>query len=232
MVRSLRRGRYFIAFFLTSAVFIIGILLGYLISEYRASTIEDVTKSQRLDYDSLQLQYLFINSFLQEKNCPAAMKALDKNLHDLELTRLKLEAYLSSPISGTKDFDMLKREYLQSEVRYWLFLKQTEEVCKEEKDSVSVLYLYSNENCPDCVTQGMILTYLKDKFNEKILVFALDSDFSQEPLIGILKDSYNITSVPSLIIQNQTYQGLMSQEEVLSVICDHYKSSPDECAGY
>ena len=185
---------------------------------------------QRMDYDSLQLQYLYINTFVQEKNCGAAMKALDKNLNDLELTRMKLEAYLSTPIAGTKEFDVLKREYLQSEVRYWLFLKQTEEVCKNEQDSVSVLYFYSNQQCPDCVTQGMVLTYLKDKFKEKLLVFALDSDFAQEPLIGILKDSYNITSVPSLIIQNEPYQGLKTKEELLPIICKQYKSQPDGCS--
>ena len=227
IVRSLRRGRYFIAFFLTAAIFIIGILLGYLISEYRSSNIADLSKVQRLDYDSLQLQYLYINTFVQQKNCPAAMKALDKSLSDLEMTRLKLEAYLSSPISGTKDFDLLKREYLLAEVRYWLFLKQTEGVCK--KDSVSILYFYSNQNCPDCVTQGMILTYMKDKFKDKLLVFALDSDFGEEPIINILKDSYSITSVPAMIIQDKKYDGLKTREELLSVICGDYQSLPDEC---
>lgn len=228
IVRSLRKGRYFIAFFLTAAVFIIGILLGFLVSDYRSSSIDDVTKSQRLDYDSLQLQYVYINAFLKENNCEAAMKALDKNLNDLELTRLKLEAYLSSPVSDKKDLNILKREYLLAEVRYWLFLKQTEGVC-EDTDRVSVLYFYSNEDCPDCVTQGVILTYLKDKLEERFLVFALDYNFGEEPLIDILKDSYNITSVPSIVVQNKSYPGLKTEGEILSIICGYYKVIPEGC---
>ncbi len=228
MIRSFRRGRYVIAFFLTSAIFIIGILFGFIIADYRSSNIADLSKVQRLDYDSLQLQYLYINSFLQQKNCPAAMTALNKNLHDLEMTRLKLEAYISSPVGGgSKEFELVKREYLLAEIRYWLFLKQTEGVCKD--DSVPVLYFYSNNNCPDCVTQGMILTYLKDKFKEKLLIFSLDADFVSEPLIGILKDSYNITSVPAMVIKNSTYQGLKTKEELITFICRGYESTPKEC---
>ncbi|MEM4244705.1 MAG: thioredoxin family protein [Candidatus Nanoarchaeia archaeon] len=228
MIRSFRRGRYVIAFFLTSAIFIIGILLGFIIADYRSSDIEDLSKVQRLDYDSLQLQYLYINNFLQQKNCPAAMSALNKNLYDLEMTRLKLESYISNPVGGgSKEFDIVKREYLLAEIRYWLFLKQIEGICKD--DSVTLLYFYSNENCPDCVTQGMILTYLKDKLKDRLLIFSLDADFVSEPLVGILKDSYNITSVPAVVIQNSTYQGLRTREELKTLICKQYDSTPKEC---
>ncbi len=227
VVRSLRKGRYIVAFFLTSAIFIIGILLGSLISEYRSSAISDLSKAQRLDYDSLQLQYLQIGVFLQQKDCAAAAKALDKNLNALEMTRLKLEGYMSTPVSGTKDFDILKREYLLAEIRYWFLLKQTENVCK--RDAVSLLYFYSTSNCQDCSTQGTILTYLKDKLGDKLLVFSLDSGFSQEPMIDILKNAYDIKSTPSMIIQNQKYDGLHTKEELLSIICKNYESLPDVC---
>lgn len=226
MVRSLRRGRYIIAFFLTAAVFVIGILLGFLIADARSSNVADMSRVQRLDYESLQLQYLYINSFVQQKNCPAAMNALDKNLNDLEMTRYKLEAYLSTPIGTDSELNLLKREYLLAEVRYWLFLKQTEDVCK--KDAVPMLYFYSNENCADCPTQGTILTFLKDRFKEKLLVFALDSDFN-EPVLSILKDSYNITFTPSLVIQDEKYEGLRTKEELIPVICKYYENVPDAC---
>lgn len=228
MVRSFRRGRYVVAFLLTLAVFIIGLLLGFFVSDQRSSSITDVSRSQRLDYDSLQLQYLYISSFVQQKNCDAALKALDKSLSDLENTRLKLESYISTPFGGNREFELLKREYILGEVRYWLFLRQTEDICK--KDSVSMLYFYSNEECPDCGTQGMILTYLKDKFRERLLVFALDYDFAEEPMLGILRDSYNVTSVPTIVIRDRKFEGLKTKEELTSLMCSYYQSPPDACS--
>lgn len=226
MVRSLRRGRYIIAFFLTAAMFVIGILLGFLISDMRSSNVADMSRVQRLDYEGLQLQYLYISSFVQQKNCAAAMTALDKNLNDLEMTRYKLEAYISIPVGNNNELNLLKREYLQAEVRYWLLFKQTENVCK--KDAVPVLYFYSTTNCNNCPAQGTILTFLKDQLKERLLVFALDSDFN-EPVLNMLKDSYNITSTPSLVIQDETYEGLRTKEELIPIICKYYDKAPDVC---
>jgi len=227
MMRSLRRGRYFIAFFLTAAVFVIGILLGFLISDLRSSSVSDLSRVQRLDFESLQLQYLYISSFVQQKNCGAAMTALDKNLNDLEMTRYKLEAYISTPIKGNdKELNILKREYLLAEVRYWLFLKQTEDVCK--KDAVPLLYFYSGVDCGNCPAQGTILTFLKDKFKEKLLVFAVDSDFD-EPVMALLKNSYNITSTPTIVVKDETLEGLKTKEELIPVICKYFDVLPDAC---
>lgn len=218
--------RHITTLILTACIFIIGLLLGLLITSARISYIQNIGKEQRLEYDSLQLQYLYISELLQEQNCPALLKALEENINALEKTRVKLEEFIGAGRQN-EDYLILKREYSLAELRYWLLAKQTKEICK--KESVSVLYFYSNdEECPDCETQGLILTALKDELKDKLLIFSLDANF-EEPLIAILKESYNITELPAIIIENKKLDGFIKKDELKKEICSYFKTKIKEC---
>ena len=230
--RKISKGKYIIAFIITIAIFIAGLLLGLALTKERIAQAEESTSNQQAAYDSIQLQYLLLKNLEQENNCPAAIKTLETNIFELDNARIKLESYISQSLNEqSPDFILLKRKYTLSEIRYWLLTQEAEKICRN--NFVSILYFYSNENCDDCISQGAILTFIKEKFEEKVLIFALDTDFKQkEPLIGVLEQAFGIEKTPTLIVGGEKYEGLTSKEAILKKICPLYQDKPEACSGY
>lgn len=230
-MREMKKSRYFIAFFLSLCIFVIGILIGVVISGERASYLDQINTGQKLGYDSLQLQTLFLTSALDiEQNCIAASTTLERNIDNLAKAGKELESFLGQVSMNEEQILLIKREYILSQIRYWLLSEKFKNDCST--DTVSVLYFYSDENCWECSAQGLILTYLKDTLKDKFLVFTFDSDFVNEPMVDILKSSYNITISPSLVIEGEKYEGLIEKEEILNIICPFYVENIEICEGY
>jgi thiol-disulfide isomerase/thioredoxin len=228
--RKIRKSRYLVALIITALVFVSGVFLTFLFDDERAEFVAREARMQKLDFDSLQLQYLYLDRIEGEKNCDAATKTLEKNIVELDKMKERVERYNEETYSGDKeDFQTLRREYTLAEIRYWLFVARAKEICP--MDSVSVLYFYGAQ-CGDCGGQATILTHLKHEFENKLLVFALDADFLDEAMIDILKASYGIEATPTLIIEDKKYEGLQTKEDILKVICSYYEEEYPKCEGY
>ena len=230
MVRNkVNKSKYIIALILTLIIFSLGLLIGYGITGIRLKYTTDIEKEQRLAYDSLQVQALYISSLLGRGDCAALSKTLQKNIDDVEKTAQKLEDFIKDTNSKA-DYLTLKRQYVISQIRYWLLAQETNRLC--DKDSVSILYFYSvDPECSKCTTQGVILSYLKDVLKDKLLVFSLDANFVEEPLISLINNNYEIMETPSIVLNEKVYPGLITKEELLKLLCDQYNEKPDVCNG-
>ncbi len=228
--RDFNKSRYVVVLFLTLAVFVIGILIGLVINGQRTNYVQEENRLQRLDYDSLQLRYLYLQNVLSKnKDCNSASKTLEEQISNLGILGDRLEGFIRDTNADIKELNLLKREYTLAELRYWLLLNDVKEICDD--DSISVLYFYSNQNCTDCRTQGVILSFLKEKFKEKLLIFSLDSDFNQEPLLVLVKNSFNISKSPTLVVNRDRYEGFMNKEKLLNILCATYNNTKEikEC---
>lgn len=230
MVRlQIIKSKYLIAAVITLSIFLLGALLGFTIEGKRLQYAQRLSEKQALDYNSMQLQYVYVNEFNKEEDCPAFSKVFDESVRQLEATRARVEQYeQDSSLINREDFELLKREYIIQQLRYWLLAKRANELC--DADRVSILYFYpSKKDCPDCENQAYILTYLKSKFGERLLNFALDARREDEPMIAILKSTYSITKYPTLIVGDKKIEGFISQENLLKEICSQYNTPPDGC---
>lgn len=222
VVRNFNLRRHLTAFAITALIFVIGLLIGLSLTNERIKFTENFARQQKADYDSLQLQYLY----LQKGSCPVLEKTLEQNIQELEDNRARLEEFIKD--SDKEDFKLAEREYALSEIRYWLLAKQSKVDCGS--DTVSVLYFYSDVEgeCNDCSAQGTILDFLKDKFKERLLIFSLDIN-TEDPMLNILKETKKVDKLPSLIIEEDKYSGLIKTEELKKIICSHYKTPHSEC---
>lgn len=231
MVRlPINKRRYLVALVLTTMIFLLGLLVGYGITGVRLTRVQEHEKDLRLSYDSVQLQTLYISSLLRNQNCALLTKALDSNIHSIQKTADNLENYIKDSQLQREDYNSLKREYILEELRYWLLAQQFKDICN--KDVVLVLYFFSSspeKSCNDCGPQGTILSYLKNKFQEKLLVFSIDADFDQEPMIPTLLADYNVTRTPSVVVDTTLYPGLQTEEKLLKEICNKFKTKITEC---
>lgn len=227
MVREpLKKSRYVFALILTILIFSLGVLIGNALTSSRIDFTSSLVEEQRLEYDSLQLQYIYLSEFLKEENCPAAMLTLDQNLRNLEIVRGKLENYLEK--DDQSDLKVVKREYTLSELRYWFLSRQAKKICGEG-DVVSMLYFYSSRDCDKCENQGVILTSLKEEFGSNLLIFSIDSLFEEEPMVKILMDSFGIEDTPALVINDELMGGFTKKEELKEIICSKFEDTLEAC---
>ncbi len=232
MKRKISKSRYFFAFLITLVVFTLGLLLGFIIESKRIQLIEIQDQQQELDFNSLQLQYQFVDLFGEEKNCEALQKTFEESSKNMETSRNKLESYLQDSSLNKKEYNLLKREYTLAQIRFWLQIKKTKDVCGLEHSVI--FYFYGDDDqCPQCADQAYILTYLKNKLSSNLLNFVFDSQLEEEPLIDMLKKIYEIEEYPTLIINGKKFEGFTSKETILKEICPVYeKTQIDLCADH
>jgi hypothetical protein len=72
----------------------------------------------------------------------------------------------------------------------------------------------------------MVLTYLKAIFGQSLLIFSLDEQL-EEPMIQLIKKNYQVTSFPTLIVEDTPIVGnpFVSRSTLQKIICQFL---PDE----
>jgi hypothetical protein len=222
------KGKYLLAGVLTTLIFLLGMMLGLVIEGKRADYLQNQANSQKLDFISLQLQYQLITELSQQKNCPAVTATFESYLKELMRTEERLIEYEKDSTVGKEEFNILKKEYAQAQVNYWMLAQKTKEICSN--DFITILYFYApSEQCKDCDNQGFVLTYLKQKLKDKILIFSFDSNFKEEPLIGMLIKTFGIQEYPALVIEDKTINGFQDSDAIMKKLCPLYKEKPEAC---
>ncbi len=224
VVRTISKGKYLLAGLITFLIFSLGMTLGVIIDNARLKTMQYQTEKQEIDFESLQFQYLFLTSLDEEgESCSALQTTLDKSVAELGKTLDKFVAYKMDSKINKKSYMLIGRKYLLDNLQYWFFARKSKLRC--DSDVVNLLYFYSEEYCPACSDQGVLLTYFKKLYGEKLLVFPIDVDFEEnEPLIAIMKSRYNIEGYPTLVIENTKYSGIRYKEELAELICSSFKN--------
>ena len=227
--------KYVVAGLLTLLVFGLGISLGLLLDNERLQWLEDREEQRDLDYESLQFQYLYLSTFKNtNETCKVLKTTLEKSLKELDITLDKLLRYQKGTEMNEEEYVRLQRRYVLDNIEYWLFSKEAKQACNNV-DLVTILYFYSSNHCPRCSEQGIALTHYKKIFEEKVLVFPLDTDLEEkEPMITILKSQFDITddSTPIIVIEGEKYEGPIGVEKLGDLICPLFKNNYPECENY
>jgi len=228
MVRQISKEIYVVASILTGVIFLLGFFLGMVIEGKRIQYVETESKKQQLDLNSVQLQYSYIDQLSQQNNCEAVSKTFEKNIENLESTRIRLENFNQNAILGKSDFETLMREYSLAQIRYWLLAEKTKQLCN--RDIVTVLYFFAEDkNCSDCNEEAFILTHMKKQFKDKLLIFSFRPELKHEPMIDLLANAHNVEKYPSIVIDDVTFSGFTEKDALLKHICSKYNSTPEPC---
>ena len=228
MRRKLNVKRHITAFILTLCFFTIGILIGSQLTSERVKFLQEAATEQAIDFESLQAQYLYVSFTKDNRSCAAVEQTFEANVQELEDTRKQLENFVKSSQINEKAYTHLKRQYIISQVRYYILAKSTQEICNT--DIVTAFYFFSNDaDCADCTNQGTVLTYLKRVFTDRLLIFSFDGQFEQEPFIPILKKVYNVSEYPTVAIENKNFNGLQDRDTLLKEICTNFEEEYSEC---
>jgi hypothetical protein len=227
--RKIEFKTYIIVGVLTLLVFSLGLALGIIMENERGKSLEKASKEQELNYMSLQFQHLYITTLQNESSsCPAFKATLRNSIRDLSDSLVRLENYKAESNFNKEEFDRLSRVYILDNLKYWLFAKKTKDLC--DMDLVTILYFFSTKHCSKCPDQGVILTYFKKIFSDRLLIFPIDTDMEKdERAITLLKIRYNITRYPSLVLGDEVDSYIVSKNELNTLICQAFNTEQEEC---
>jgi len=129
---------------------------------------------------------------------------------------------------GVADDDIvyLKKYYSLLQVKDYVLSKKLAEKCGATKKPVFIIYFYSNKgDCAECEKEGYVLTRLKEKYPE-LRVYSFDFNL-QLSVIDSMKAIYKITSsLPAVVIEDKTYIGFKTIEELETLLPDTLKIMP------
>ena len=223
--RTLSKEQYVVTAFLTLVVFLLGISLGMILSNERMKWAEETVRDQEVTFQSLQFQYLYLDSIEEDNNSCVVLHA---SLEDaLSVLGFSLDTFLEykKQMKIQRDTNnAVERRYLLDNLRYWLLAKRAKKACG--LDLVNILYFYSENECDICPDQGVILTYFKKKFEENLLIFPINADLQEnEPMIEILLKQYNVTTFPSIVIEETKFEDVIGKNTLGSILCELYKNN-------
>jgi thiol-disulfide isomerase/thioredoxin len=204
-------------YFAVSATFAIALIaLGFYFGIFLSNSKVDSLRSQLADIqrnqNDIDLELAMITS-TSNISCSALSYELDKTVGQASDLGDKVSLYESTERVQSPDFQALKSDYTITLVKYWYLLDKTDNICKNTNTSW-VLFFYSNSNCSDCSKQGTILSYIKQQYPNKVMVFALDSNIGLNS-VDFIKHQYNITETPSMVINGVKYSGFAPLNDTL-----------------
>lgn len=208
---------FFTVFILTVVVFSSGIVLGYFLDRARVSDVMGMVKQNELSMESYVLEQDFLDVIGGEESCSLLEPSFAELSRDLAKIGTLLTSYEKSKLFKKEDYDYLKIRYFNLEIQSYLLSLKLKEQCSLNK--TIVLYFYMQEH-PSSLRQGFILDNLVDEYGfENISIYSFDKDFENTPLVDMVERHYNITTAPSLIIDNDVkVSGLIEEEDLNQLV--------------
>lgn len=199
----------FVALVLTAVIMAGMFYLGQELSNRKMDSLAAEVEELTVERNAQDLSRRIASS-LPANNCKALNAAVRETIADVEELRKKVATYEQTRKLENPEFDVLKKRYTNLLLEYWLTTKQIEGMCRS--NVTTILYLYSDpDQCDRCNDQGTVLTKYRQTYDERLLVFPLDTTLDLSP-VNVLINTYDVSRYPTLVIQGDVYEGFQSRE--------------------
>lgn len=209
--------KYIFTFVITASIFATAFFASTFFSGKRVENVKSIQDNIAIDILSSETQF----DLLKEVPCAN----VDGTMLSLELSALGDKLSHTESERGADDSEIvyLKKYYSLLQIKDYLLSKKLVEKCGATKQPVFIIYFYSNVgDCPECERTGFVLTRLKEMYPE-LRVYSFDYNLDLAA-VNSLKTIYRIKSpLPALVIEDNTYYGYKSLEELDLLLPDTLK---------
>ena len=187
---------------ITVVVFLIGVYLGMSFDNMRVEEVKSgITEVDNLWNDARLMQFYIEELSNRTEYCDFL---LDENLRIGDMIYeegLRVEQYENSNRFSSL-FATEKRRYALLDLQFWLNSIELKKVCNGTYSTV--IYFYSqNDKTDQQIFQDKALWDLKQKCGPQIIYITFPADMGIST-IEVIKTVYNITSIPSILIDEKT----------------------------
>lgn len=204
---------FFRTFLLTTIIFVLGVVIGFSVDTLRSRDVVDTLRESELDEQSFLIEQEFFRA-LEGYDCSfvqTRLSALSKKLGELGFY---LVNYDDKSFFKRDEYDYLLRKYLLTEIRVYSLFSDLKQTC--HLNATLILYFFDPQDALS-ERQGRILDVLVKKY-PSVFVFSINERYREDLLLENVKQYYNITITPSLIINGEEKKEGLVQLETLEEI--------------
>ncbi|MBI2445824.1 hypothetical protein HYV43_05535 [Candidatus Micrarchaeota archaeon] len=207
-MRSISWKTYLAAFVISAFLFGFGILAG----TYLTQSVNDGLELQleSLKGRSGEVELLLSMNASQALLCPSLEAQLSE--FDRQTTAFGAKLDLLENTRGRTDATVLrlKKEYMVQQARDFLLVQKINGYCGTSIPTI--LFFYTNQDCPECTRQGLVGPVLKQK-RPDVMIYAFDVDL-KAPIVDALQKVNAVNTYPSLVVNGQTLPGYRSADAI------------------
>jgi len=206
--RSIDWARYIISFVITAAIFGTVLYISQVATAKRINEIKSIQDKIAIDLLSSETQFSLLAS-------GAACNEDGNSVLAPEIEKLGERLSYMEDQLGTDNSDVigLKKYYSLLQIKDYLLTKELSQKCGFK--TVSIIYFYSNNDCPECTRQGYVLTALHEAY-PTLRIYAFDANLDLSAIKTLQTVTKAPESVPSMIINGKVYTGFKTLEEIES----------------
>ncbi len=225
MVNS--KNAFWQALIITVFVFIAGLVLGFYVELANVNKSDLLIRSAEIDLMDQQIKISGLNNNLNF-NCDIAKKNLFSFADEIYLDVAQFEEEGGRSKFTFNQRKTLHKRYDLLRVNLWMESLEVKEKCNESFHTVIYLFDYDSQDI-DVKSQqrvfSLVLMDLKYAHPEEILLLPIASNLELGS-IEMIKENYNISKSPSIIIDESTViTSLVSLEELEKSVFDSKKKS-------
>jgi len=188
----------------TLIIFLSAFSLGIFIENWRTTNIVDSYKQYELEALDLKLQNYYFQT-MSRSSCDAAIEQNYKFADNLYNKGLLLEKYEENN-QITDELLFEKKRYVLLKTELWLNTLLLKDKCNTSFDTLVYFYSSDPDNSALVARQKIIsniLKEIKDRRRDSLILLPLAGDLDLDA-IGLQMTVYNVTILPSLLINEQT----------------------------
>ena len=210
------RFRIFVeSFFIALVIFLIGFSIGFYFESFRTSSIIKNYNENEIHLLDFKLQNYYYQ--IMGKNfCDAAIQQNFKFADEIYNEGLKLERYEEAN-QLSDEILTEKKKYVLLKTELWLNTILLRKKCNRHFDTIVYFYSSDPSNTLKVAQQKMISNILKEikhKRGNSIVLIPIAGDLNLG-IIDLQMKSYNVTSLPSILINEKTVmEGFHSEKEI------------------
>ncbi len=211
--------KYIFTLIITAAIFATAFFTSSFLSNKRVESVKSIQDNIAIDILSSETQF----SLLGEVPC----SNVSDSILSPQLSEIGDKLSKTETDRGANDADViyLKKYYSLLQIKDYILSKKLVEKCGSTKKQVFIVYFYSNKgDCTDCEKEGYVLTRLKEMYPD-LRVYSFDYNL---PLSAVdsMKTIYRVkSSLPALVIEDKTYTGFKSIEDLDALLPRSIKTS-------
>jgi len=187
--------RYVLSVIIGTALFLLIFAVSYSISYLELQRVSNLQVGVGYDIFQDKLQYSLFETI------PCNLSSFEKISKDLAFQGRIIDDLEQKMGKQNKDVLLRKKFYTLIELEHFEFVKYLNERCNSRLNTI--FFFYSN-NAPqqkDAEDAGKILGIVASK-NEDLIIYSFDVNLDSE-LIASLKNKYNVTATPSIVINQK-----------------------------
>lgn len=205
MVKIFRKDLFVTALIFSLILFSGGFLLGYIWDSYRLDYSDSLVGIGTLDTESFLLEQDFVESFNATTSVENRLLDINRRIGKVGEMLVQFDA---KKMSHGEEYDSLKRKYFLLELKAYTLRH------KQGGNNNIILFFYDVTQNDDSLRMGDVLNALV-RADPNVVVFSIDREFTGEPMLDTVKQYYNVTKSPTIIINyDQKYEGFVDLAEV------------------